>query len=60
MTKQQVKWASQHDWYIGDVEHDGYRAVLVRDYHPSGEYFVNTFSDFNKLKKWAGYSAYWE
>jgi len=59
MTKQQIKWASQHDWFIGEIEHGEYKAVIVRDYHPSGKEFFPTYSDFDKLQKWAGYSAYW-
>lgn len=57
LTKQQIRWASQHDWFISEAEQG--QSVIVRDYHPSGEEFFPTYSNFEKLKQWAGYSGYW-
>ena len=54
MTKQQVNWAEEHDWYVGmynDVTPDGYR-IIVKNDMASG---VLYFTDFNELQNWAGY-----
>lgn len=52
MNKQQIKWASEHDWFI--CAYDGYeRGVVVRDdFEPEKQ---KVFTDFRKLRVWAGY-----
>ena len=63
MTKNQVDWASEHDWYRGYyiADNNGGIAVLVRpDTGETGTlcYFGKpaiVFTDFNELKAWAGY-----
>ena len=49
MTNNQIKWASQHDWYIGTAN----GSVTVRG--DTGEADTLTFSDFGSLHHWAGY-----
>lgn len=49
MTAQQIKWASEHDWYL---DHDGIGGVICLD-TMTGEQV--TFWDFKKLRNWAGY-----
>ncbi len=51
MSYLQILWASHHDWYMTTR---GNR-VLVRDYTTDGELTTRWFSDFSKLKMWAGY-----
>ena len=68
MTPAQIKWASQHDWYISSNS-DG---VVVRDFdlEPSKYILINgkpikkegawvkierVFTDFQALYEWAGY-----
>tara|TARA_Y100001951_G_C11253209_1_gene247764 strand:+ start:93 stop:248 length:156 start_codon:yes stop_codon:yes gene_type:complete len=51
MSYLQILWASQHDWYL--TARGG--KVLVRDYTTDGELTTRWFSDFSKLKMWAGY-----
>lgn len=59
MTKQEIKWASQHDWFShsnGDVV---YVIEHVADVTKPGELnWVETtkaFNDLEKLRNWAGY-----
>ena len=47
----QIKWASQHDWYLTTRGNK----VLVRDYTSEGVKASRWFSDYNKLRIWAGY-----
>lgn len=58
MTKQQIKWASEHDWYLGPAATDG--GILVQDHvvnMNTGESTITAkmFTDFAALRKWAGY-----
>lgn len=48
MTKQQIAWASRHDWFIEGF--DG--AVLVREDETGRE---RTFDNIKSLRAWAGY-----
>lgn len=48
MTQQQIKWASQHDWFINA----NYNTVTVIDTQ-TGE--IESFTDFKTLYNWAGY-----
>lgn len=49
MTKQQIRWAEQHNWFLESNNGE----VIVRD---EAEVFgVTSFTNFNKLKQWAGY-----
>jgi len=48
MTNTQIKWASQHDWFI-EANHD---TITVMD---SGLGVVETFTNFKELTIWAGY-----
>ncbi|MDE2026892.1 MAG: hypothetical protein KGJ07_10500 [Patescibacteria group bacterium] len=55
MTKQQQKWAAQHDWYLGA---DG-NSVLVDEVLVCRDGTVvqseKSFTDFQALRDWAGY-----
>lgn len=60
MKEQIIKWASHHDWYIGhgvDVENKLF--IRVKEYYVglSGHVFDKAidFTDFQALRKWAGY-----
>jgi hypothetical protein len=61
MTKQQIRWASQHDWFLYEGI-DG-MSVVCRDYDShlcgNGEWHHDpitvTFSNFRELRVWAGY-----
>lgn len=62
LTKNQVKWASQHDWFMshGIIQTNGtveWVEVIERttDVHGLGETLYHTFRDFQELKQWAGY-----
>lgn len=69
MTSSQLKWASQHDWYISTTSDNG---VIVRDFEiePAKWTLINgkpikkegswikierVFTDFQALYEWAGY-----
>jgi len=52
LNKQQLKWASQHDWFVKE-SFEGY--VVVRDYDSAGNLELKTFKDFQELRSWAGY-----
>lgn len=52
MTESQLKWASQHDWYVGhgtNVENELFIRVRI-DYVTTQD-----FTDFQALRAWAGY-----
>lgn len=49
MTTQQIKWASQHDWYILKAG----AGVLCHHDEAQGETMY--FSCFKELYQWAGY-----
>ena len=48
MTTQQIKWASEHDWFLGANWSTG--VILVRTTKGSRQ-----FTDFWELRSWAGY-----
>lgn len=52
MTKKEMQWASQHDWFIRSSD-TGY--VIVRDWNSKGAMVPAMFQDFQKLRAWAGY-----
>lgn len=52
LSKAEIEWASQHDWFIRSSD-QGY--VIVRDWTKDGKEVPAMFQDFNKLKAWAGY-----
>ncbi|MHA1809337.1 MAG: hypothetical protein ACTSYH_03390 [Candidatus Heimdallarchaeaceae archaeon] len=51
MTRNQIKWASTHDWYIGCNLHSG--VVYVRDDSISAQAII--FDNIHELRAWAGY-----
>lgn len=51
MTKQQINWASEHDWFLA-VSKDG-QGVEVRDDMEQDKWIE--IRDFKQLKSWAGY-----
>ena len=54
-TEKQIKWASQHDWFIsGNSESITVRNVV---WGPDKKVVVTTgfFSNFLDLRNWAGY-----
>lgn len=53
MTEQQVKWASQHDWYEGACSEE-YNTYYITVYDSVLDDNV-TFDNFQELKEWAGY-----
>ena len=55
MTQAQIKWASQHDWYQGF--HNGSVLALDRIIDAKGLVSCVTlaFSNFDELRRWAGY-----
>ncbi len=57
MTKQQIEWAKQHDWFVTD---DPFlNGVWVQEVMraPDGSYQTSPkhFTDFSALRIWAGY-----
>ena len=57
MTTKQINWAKTHDWFL-DVTPDG-ESVLVLDVSVDREGVVHqstrAFSDYRRLRDWAGY-----
>ena len=60
MTKEQMKWAKEHDWYVRAEDHP-YHGWVVWGLAPSssadgvaGCDSICT-SDINELREWAGY-----
>ena len=49
MTRLQVRWASQHDWFISSKWRGNGYEVTVQGHHPE------TFTNIERLKQWAGY-----
>lgn len=49
MTKEQIKWARSHDWYIQD---NGDVVMVLDEYEPN---HIQIFSNFKLLREWAGY-----
>lgn len=59
MTKQQIKWASQHDWYVRAYD-DGSIEVcetcsLTDDTHYTQWEIRQIIHDWQELRDWAGY-----
>ena len=57
MNKQQILWASQHDWYShsnGDVVYVIERVVSVDSYGVTTNKVI-PFNNFPALREWAGY-----
>jgi hypothetical protein len=52
MTKEQIQWAAQHDWFITE-HYINAGVIVVRDESVKDTW--RKFDDFNKLKTWAGY-----
>lgn len=52
MTKSQMKWAKQHDWFITARCRKGVYSVTVSE---TEESTVIKFTCFTALKIWAGY-----
>jgi hypothetical protein len=50
MTRQQILWASRHDWYIC-LDPAQERAIIVRKDDETGR----VFDDYQALRLWAGY-----
>ena len=59
MTASQVRWASQHDWFLSssviETEFAFGFMVTVRSDIPEWNTANIKFTDINKLKAWAGY-----
>lgn len=63
MTRQQMEWAKQHDWFIDTIVKldaypidSGYATVVAREWQDGMNCFCHIhFSDFTKLRAWAGY-----
>lgn len=57
LTKQQIAWATAHEWYVSD-NGDGTIIVVDRWWDrvtgERGEELI-TMSDFQELRAWAGY-----
>ena len=57
----QVKWASQHDWFVDSVVVEsspivGQYAVYVKEWQEGMNSFMHIiFTDFDELQAWAGY-----
>lgn len=51
MTEKQIDWAASHDWFYAS-SFEG--AVIVVDTEGPVD-LLKTFTDFQKLKEWAGY-----
>ena len=56
MTRRQIEWASQHDWFINSNATEG-SVQVKQDYYKDGALVRELiwFDDVNKLKVWAGY-----
>lgn len=53
LTLAQAKWAEQHDWFVSYQRRGAGYQVQVCD--PGAGHSVETFSDFQELRAWAGY-----
>jgi len=53
-SKNQIKWASQHDWFVSGNES---QIVCRSEYFQSGKVTIETVvhTDFQTLRDWAGY-----
>ena len=52
MTRNQIEWASQHDWFIGVI--DG-PSIVVQERWSDGSRELRTFTTFKALYHWARY-----
>lgn len=59
LTEQQVKWASQHDWFVREQVWNEQLSVVVEATLHNAElgYYTEQqeFADFQELRDWAGY-----
>lgn len=51
MTKDQIRWASEHDWFLRETS-DGAGVICRGD---AGESEEVEHRDYRKLREWAGY-----
>ncbi|MEJ0096176.1 MAG: hypothetical protein WDN46_23010 [Methylocella sp.] len=56
MTKQEIKWAASHDWFVADMG-DGRVLVLDNSQLVTGQNVCEwcSFSSFSALRNFAGY-----
>lgn len=54
MNKQQLAWAAAHDWYIGHGTNAN-NEIFVKVRHDWIADHALTFTDYQKLREWAGY-----
>ena len=55
MTKQQIKWASGHDWFVADNMDGSIEVLDICTHNGQTIRAVACFNDFAELKAWAGY-----
>ena len=54
MNYEQKQWATSHDWFHSvSTRTDGNYTVWVHSTRPEGG--LTPFTDYNRLRKWAGY-----
>lgn len=62
MTREQVLWAKQHDWFVSatpptdDTPH-GWTVEVKENYHDGEQWHEReaAFTDFQQMRAWAGY-----
>jgi hypothetical protein len=52
MTEQQIKWASEHDWFVSC---DGGTIIVADRYSDGTEIIMPWLLSFRELREWAGY-----
>lgn len=57
MTRQEVKWAEQHDWFLsaGGTKIHGVVNMYVQVRDDTQHNAVLIFDSYKKLRAWAGY-----
>lgn len=55
LTRGQIRWASQYDWFMDWYAKDGILCVLVRTVDKEYNIKYQEFSCFESLRAWAGY-----
>lgn len=57
MNEEHIKWAAQHDWYIGHgVNSENTLFVRVREWQQGFNTYMHVqFTDYQALRAWAGY-----
>lgn len=56
MTKAQIKWASEHDWFDGSMGGSVYVIEYIYNQRTeTAKEVLKTFDDFKLLREWAGY-----